>query len=151
MDLSSLDALYTDAEVKPKGDFAALPDGKYQVAVHQVEMTTAKTGTEMLVFQLKILAGDHAGQILFKRLALTANSISFLKQDLTMLGWDKLPSALRDPMALRALLDVKLEVAQKTKGADDQGRPNTNVYFNRRLDATTVAALPASGADAAPF
>lgn len=147
MDLSSLESLYTNTEAKKTGDFEALPDGKYQVAIDNVDLKETSTKKPMLAWQLKVLAGPHKGRKLFKNSVITAESMSYLKQDLTLVGWTQSLTALSDPLARRVMLDVALEVTQKTKGDDAMGRPNVNVYFNRKLDA--VIASP-NGADV-PF
>ena len=56
VDLSRFDNDFADAPVEEK-EFDSVPDGKYQVNVDKVEITTAKTtGNPMLKWTLKILA-----------------------------------------------------------------------------------------------
>jgi hypothetical protein len=149
MDLASLDSLYTSTEAKGAPD--ALPDGTYQASVHMVDLMETSTKKPMLAFQLKVAAGPHVGRLLFVNRVITDKTLPYVKQDLTTLGWTGTLSGLQDPIARRALLDVIVECKQVTKGTDDQGRPNTNVYINRRIDTATAVAGGAVDPNKTPF
>lgn len=145
VDLSQFDDAFTDAPVEEK-EFDAVPDGKYQVNVDKVEITTAKTsGNPMLKWTLKILAPSSRGRLLWRNNVMaTRENIKWLKNDLHVCGLDL--QKLSDlPANLERLLDVKLEVTKRTKG------DNENVYFNRRIvtDDAATGAAPAGSAQAA--
>ncbi len=128
VDLTQLDGDFADAPVEEKKEFEPVPDGKYQVNVEKVEITTAKTsGNPMLKWTLKILAPSYRGRLLWRNNVMaTRENIKWLKNDLHVCGLDL--QKLSDlPANLERLLDVKLEVTKRTKG------DNENVYFNRRI------------------
>lgn len=141
VDLSDLDQAFTDAPVEEK-EFDPVPDGKYQVNVEKVEITTAKTsGNRMLKWMLRILAPRFRGRVLWRNNVMaTRENIKWLKGDLHTCGLDL--EKLSDlPANLERLLDVKLEVTKRTKG------DNENVYFNKRIVLDDGAAA-AGGSDA---
>jgi len=128
VDLSRFDGDFAAAPVEEKKDFDPVPDGKYQVNVDKVEITTAQTsGNPMLKWTLKILAPHFRGRLLWRNNVMaTRENIRWLKNDLHICGLDL--QKLSDlPANLERLLDVKLEVTKRTKG------DNENVYFNRRI------------------
>lgn len=141
VDLSQFDDAFADAPVEEK-EFDPVPDGKYQVNVEKVEITTAKSsGNPMLKWTLRILAPRFQGRMLWRNNVMaTRENIKWLKNDLHICGLDlqKL-SDLRSN--LERLLDVKLEITKRTKG------DNENVYFNRRivLDESAAAKRDAHG------
>ena len=127
VDLTQLDDAFADAPVEEK-EFDPVPDGKYQVAVEKVEITTAKSsGNPMLKWTLRILAPRSRGRLLWRNNVMaTRENLKWLKNDLHVCGLDI--QKLSDlPANLERLLDVKLEVTKRTKG------DNENVYFNRRI------------------
>jgi len=128
VDLSRFDSEFENAPVEEKGEFKPVPDGKYQVNVDKVEITTAKTtGNPMLKWTLKILAPRFRGRLLWRNNVMASReNIRWLKNDLHVCGLDL--QKLSDlPANLERLLDVKLEVTKRTKGE------NENIYFNRRI------------------
>jgi hypothetical protein len=128
VDLSRFDNEFENAPVEEKGEFDPVPDGKYQVNVDKVEITTAKTtGNPMLKWTLKILAPRFRGRLLWRNNVMASReNIRWLKNDLHICGLDL--QKLSDlPANLERLLDVKLEVTKRTKGE------NENIYFNRRI------------------
>lgn len=136
IDLAKFDGEFADAPVEEK-EFDDVPDGKYQVNVDKVEITTAKTtGNPMLKWTLRILGPRFANRLLWRNNVMaTRENIRWLKNDLHTCGLDL--QKLSDlPANLERLLDVKLEVTVRSKG------DNTNVYFNRRI----VTDGPAAGA-----
>jgi hypothetical protein len=127
IDLSQFDDDFTRAEVQD-GEFEAIPDGKYQVAVDRVELTRARsTGNPMLKWALRILAPSHKGRLLWRNNVIgSAENMKWLKTDLHLCGLEL--QKLSDlPASLERLLSVTLEVTKRTKGE------NENVYFNRRI------------------
>ncbi|MCC5829275.1 MAG: DUF669 domain-containing protein [Phycisphaeraceae bacterium] len=134
-DLSAFDDEYEDAQVPSRDE---VPDGKYQVRVHRVELSTSQAGDPMLKWDLVVISGQHAGRHIFKNAVITHKSLPFVKGDLHTLGV-QLPRFSELPNHLDALLDQTLEVTKRTKGE------YTNVYFNRRLEG-----LGAAGYDGLP-
>ena len=133
IDLATFDKDFAEAPVEEK-EFDDIPDGKYQVNVDKVEITTAKTsGNAMLKWTLRILAPRYQNRLLWRNNVMaTRENIRWLKNDLHVCGLDL--QKLSDlPAHLERLLDVKLEVTKRTKGDSE------NVYFNRRIvtDAPT--------------
>lgn len=127
VDLSKFDTDFADAPVEEK-EFDSVPDGKYQVNVDKVEITTTKTtGNPMLKWTLKIIAPNFRGRLLWRNNVMASReNIRWLKTDLHTCGLDL--EKLSDlPANLERLLDVKLEVTKRTKGE------NENIYFNRRI------------------
>ncbi len=136
VDLTRFDNDFADAPVEEK-EFDTIPDGKYQVNVDKVEITTAKTtGNPMLKWTLKILAPRFRGRLMWRNNVMASReNIRWLKNDLHTCGLDL--QKLSDlPANLERLLDVKLEVTKRTKG------DNENVYFNRRIVLDPNAAAP---------
>jgi hypothetical protein len=146
VDLSRFDNEFENAPVEEKGEFESVPDGKYQVNVDKVEITTAKTtGNPMLKWTLKILAPRFRGRLLWRNNVMASReNIRWLKNDLHICGLDL--AKLSDlPANLERLLDVKLEVTKRTKGE------NENIYFNRRIvldEGAAAAGSPSHGIDA---
>lgn len=126
-DLSQFDDAFADARVENR-EFDPIPDGKYQVNVEKVEITTARSsGNPMLKWTLRILAPRCSGRILWRNNVMASReNLRWLKNDLHVCGLDL--SKLSDlPTSLDRLLDVKLEVTKRTRG------DNESVYFNRRI------------------
>lgn len=127
-DLSQFDEDYAAATVEERDD-SPVPDGKYQVVVHKVELARSKqTDTPMLKWQFKVVAPNHVGRMIFRyNMLASAENIKWLKQDLYTCGlalerFSDLSGRLEE------LLDVGLEVTVKTKGEF------SNVFLNRRMD-----------------
>lgn len=139
VDLSRFDGEFENAPVEEKGEFDPVPDGKYQVNVEKVEITTARTtGNPMLKWTLRILAPRFRGRLLWRNNVMASReNIRWLKNDLHTCGLDL--QKLSDlPANLERLLDVKLEITKRTKG------DNENIYFNRRI---VLDEGPAGGSD----
>jgi hypothetical protein len=141
-DLSAFDDEYKDAEVP---SYEEVPDGKYQVRVHRVELGTSQAGDPMLKWDLVVMSGQHAGRHIFKNAVITHKSLPFVKGDLHTLGV-QLPRFSELPNHLDALLDQTLEITKRTKG------DYSNVYFNRRLEGLSAAGFDGLPSDEpAPF
>jgi hypothetical protein len=126
-DLSEFDDEYASAEVEER-DFEPIPDGKFQVQIDRIELTTAKSsGAIMLKWTLKILGPTHEGRLLWRNNVMaTQENIKWLKSDLFACGLEL--EKLSDlPDNLEKLLDVKLEITKRTRG------DNENIYLNRRI------------------
>ena len=143
IDLSQFDEDFAEAPIEER-EFDEVPDGKYQVNVEKVEIVRAKTtGNPMLKWELKILAPQCRGRLLWRNNVLvTRENLKWLKNDLHVCGLD-LDRVSDLPNRLGELLDVKLEVTKRTKGE------NANVYFNRRIVTDGPSAAPDAGYDAA--
>lgn len=143
-DLAEFDEEFQDAQVEER-EREDVPDGTYQVAVDKVEVTRARSsGRPMLKWTLRILGPTHAGRLLWRHNVMaTPENIRWLKQDLATCGL-QLAKLSELPARLGELLDVKLEVAKRTRG------DNTNVYLNRRIvvDAQPDASYRARAAEA---
>lgn len=127
VDLSQFDDDFAAAPVEER-EFEELPDGKFQVQVDKVELTTAKSsGNALLKWTLRILGPSYAGRLLWRNNVIaTRENVRWLKNDLHICGLDLVKlSELRDH--LEQLLDVQLEVTKRTRG------DSVNIYFNRRL------------------
>jgi len=133
LDLAQLDDAFETAEVEER-EFEAVPDGKYQVNVDQVELTRAQTsGNPILKWTLRILAPTHKGRLLWRNNVMARyENIKWLKQDLNICGL-QLQKLSDLPDHLEQLLNIKLEVTKCTRGE------NENIYFNRRLEDTPDA------------
>jgi hypothetical protein len=142
MNLERFDEEYAKAEAPENQGGDELPDGIYHVKVDEVELGYTKTsGDPILKWQLEVEVGPHAGRKLFRNnLFATVSNLSYLKKDLAICGLvlTKL-SDLED--RLEQLLDVELEVKQKTNRNGD--KEYRNVYFQKRIAA---GSLPSNGA-----
>jgi hypothetical protein len=146
VDLAQFDDDFTESEVQEQS-FDPIPDGKYQVNVHKVEIVHAQTsGAPMLKWTLRVLGPQCQGRLLWRNSVISRNSLRYLKTDLHRCGLDL--AKLSDlPAHLSKLLDVKLEVAVRTK------EESQTIFFNRRLESVDPGPdFPARADDAlAPF
>ncbi len=140
-DLSAFDADYDEVEVPSHDD---VPDGKYQIRVHRVELGQSQAGDPMLKWDLVVISGSHAGRHIFKNSVITQKSLPFVKGDLETLGV-RLAKFSDLPRHLDALLDQTIEITQRTKGE------YTNVYLNRRISVPQGSREVGFGDEPAPF
>jgi hypothetical protein len=127
IDLSQFDDDFAEAPIEER-EFDEVPDGKFQVSIDKVELTTAKSsGNAMLKWTLRILGPHCAGRLLWRNNVIaTRENVRWLKNDLHICGLELVKlSELREH--LEQLLDVQLEVTKRTRG------DSVNIYFNRRL------------------
>ena len=121
-----------------------LPDGRYQVAIESVELTTAKSsGNPLVKWRFRITSGVFENRLLFKIRAITPNTIEWVKKEMNACGLELEPFSDL-PNRLRDLVNVRLAVAKVTKDN------NENIYINKRLTpppADEIAVL----ADDLPF
>src|ERR1044071_6978576 len=98
IDLSQFDEEFAAAPVEER-EFSEVPDGKYQVQVDKVELTTAKSsGNAMLAWTLRILGPQYAGRLLWRHNVIaTRENVRWFKNDLHVCGLDLVKlSELRD-------------------------------------------------------
>ncbi len=128
-DLTQWDEDYENAPVE-EHDFDNVPDGKYQVVVDKVELTTSKTSDKpMLKWTLKIIAPNHVGRLLWRNnMIASPDNIKWLKNDLNTCGL-AIKKLSELPENIEKLLDVRLEVTVRTRGE------NQNIYFNKLIDS----------------
>lgn len=123
IDLTAYDQEYEQAQPPA---FDEVPDGKYQVRIETVRLTTSRNGDPMLKWDLVVMSGPHQGRHIFKNAVITTASLPFVKGDLKVLGL-ALPRFSDLPQHLDEVLDKTLQVTKRTR--DDF----TNVYFNKLL------------------
>lgn len=86
-DLAEMNDEYAAAPKAESRTFEEVPDGKYQVIVQAVEVTTSKAGNLMLKWKLQILAGPYAGRLIWKHSLLNSKeALPYLKADLAHCG-----------------------------------------------------------------
>lgn len=142
MGLADFDDAYESATVAEK-KFTDLPDGRYQAVIEVCTLKTSQAGNPVIAFELAVINHPQFdGRKLFVNRSVTPKTLEYVKADLALLGFTGKLSALEDAEARMALTGIRVEVQRKTKGKDDQGRDNVNIYMNKRLDA---------GSDQAPF
>ncbi len=123
VDLSAFDDEYAQAEAP---SFEEVPDGKYQVKVATVKLGETQKDDPILKFDLEVISGAHEGRHIFKNSVITTASLPFVKGDLQKMGIE-LGKFSELPGHLEEMLDKKIEVTKRTKGAF------SNVYFDRLL------------------
>ena len=130
--LHALGAIWGDVEGIEFGD---VPDAKYQIQFAGITLNESQSsGRFQCSWDMKIVAGDHKNQHLFKHDGLdNEESLSYFKGGLARLGVECEDS--KDlPGVLEELLGTFAVVTARTKrGADIQ-----NVYFDRALDSDDV-------------
>lgn len=142
---SRLDETFVEAP-EEASDSEAIPDGKYQVNVEKVELTTTKSsGQHILKWSLRILGPQFQGRMLWRNnMIVTHENVRWLKRDLVTSGL-KLARLSDLPNHLDDLLDVQLEVTKRTKGE------HINVHFNRRIADPGLGAGRDGRGDDLPF
>lgn len=129
VDLQRLNELYRSEPVLDQDPWAALPDARYAVVIERVELTKSRTsGNPVLKWTLRVAGGAYHNRLLWKRRAITENTLQFVKQDLAVCGLS-LGKLSVLPESLHSLHGVELEVTKVSRGDD------SNVFFNRRLGA----------------
>ena len=125
MDLSRFNRSF-DAEQAPAPSFGEVPDGRYRVLISDLELGLASTGNPVLKYGLRIAAGEFRGRMIWKRRAITANTIRYTKSELLTCGL-RLERFSHLNRRLAELQGIGLEVSKVTKGE------KSDVFFNRRL------------------
>lgn len=128
-DLSKWQDDYDSAPTERDSKGGDTPDGKYQVRLDRLELTTSKKGDPMLEWEFTILGPKCAGRKLWRRNVLvSADNARWLKGDLYTCGLTlKRLNDLNDEGVLCTLIGVTLEVTKKTKGEYE------NVYLDKRI------------------
>ncbi len=134
IDLSRFNNLYkteSTTDAAPRSN--QIPDGRYEVVVAEVCLTTSQSsGNPMVRWVLRITSSAFRDRILRKYSVITENSIRFVRKDLEVCGlhldkFEDLKSRVTE------LEGVELEAQQITKGEF------TSVYFNRAITSHTQA------------
>ena len=130
-ELKNLDAQFEIEEIQT---YDPIPDGKYQVLVEAVELTSSKAGDPMLKWTFKIVSGDLKGRKLWKYNMINSEKLKWLKQDLWTAGLE-LTKVSELPENLEKLLDKMLEIQKKTiKSKKNPNEEFENIYINSRVD-----------------
>jgi hypothetical protein len=74
------------ASTKPADDLKPIPPGPYRCRILSGELFTASTGTPGYKIKLEVLAGEHAGRLLWHDSWLTEDAMNLAKRDLGKLG-----------------------------------------------------------------
>lgn len=142
MGLADYDDAYETA-VAPEKKFTDLPDGKYQAVIEVCNLKESQNHNPVIAFELSVINHPQFdGRKLFVNRTVTPKTIEYVKADLALLGFTGKLSGLEDVEARMALTGIRVEVQRKTKGKDDQGRDNVNVYMNKRLDTAADSGAP---------
>lgn len=137
IDLSEYDNDFEAAEAQDRG---GVPDGKYQVAVDVVELKlTKQKRIPMLCWTFIVLVGTYARRKIYRNDLIQADKMSRLKTDLYTCGL-KITKLSELKANLDKLLDLKLEIQQKTKAIEGRDEPYVNVYINKRITTEDQAA-----------
>jgi len=138
---------HKDVKITEQKSFSPLPAGHYTVTVAKAMWDEAKTTeTPCILWHLKVVDGDHAGRMMFKRNWLKEGSeanMRFLAQDLKLVIGE-MPK-LDDPGLMNKLLDKVLFVKKQGDGDRDY-----EVWINgvdRRVEAENPAASSKTLAD----
>ncbi|MCX6589165.1 MAG: hypothetical protein NTX13_21585 [Acidobacteria bacterium] len=125
IDLSRFNRIF-EAEQAPAPTFGEVPDGRYRVLITDLELSLASTGNAVLKYGLRVVAGPFERRMVWKRRAITANTIRYTKSELLTCGLrlERLSDLNR---RLAELQGIGLEVSKVTKG------DKSDVFFNRRL------------------
>lgn len=125
-ELEALDAEFGRAQVEETRR-RPVPDGRYRAEVERVELKRARTNSPMLEWVLLLIAGEYAGEKVYYHRTISAKTVRWIKQDLSVCGLD--PEKLSDVAEhLPSLAGAQVEFSLKTKGE------HRNVYINQRLD-----------------
>ena len=128
LDLRKFDQAYA---IAPASEiFARVPDGRYQVVVENVELTTTKTTSNpMFKWKLRISGPKYANRLLWKNSVITENSLSRVKTELRLCGYevDKL-----SPVEGRLVEFQGIELEVTKKGRNDG--PD-EIFFEKNVTA----------------
>ena len=131
LDLRKFDQAYAMATASEI--FARVPDGRYQVVVENVELTTTKTTSNpMFKWKLRISGPKYANRLLWKNSVITENSLSRVKTELRLCGYevDKL-----SPVEGRLVEFQGIELEVTKKGRNDG--PD-EIFFDKQLAAAAL-------------
>ena len=126
MDLRKFDQAYALAAASEIS--ARVPDGRYQVVIENVELTSTKTTSNpMLKWKLRILGPSHHNRMLWKNSVITENSLGRVKTELRLCGYalDKI-----SPIEGRLVEFQGLELEITKKGRNDA--PD-DIFFEKNI------------------
>jgi hypothetical protein len=88
IDLSRFDEDYARVEVRSTDNAGeSIPDGHYETRIEEARLTrTPRTNNPMIVWRLRVLGPSHEGASLVKTRVITPKTLSFVKEDLDLLG-----------------------------------------------------------------
>ena len=125
-EMNELELMWGAAPVEEnKGEYDALPDGKYQVKIESIRFNhTKETNKPMFSWDL-ILVSKHAGRHIFHNRVLgNADNMKWARQEFANLGLEANSiNELTDK--LDEILDAVIEIQLKTKGQYQ------NCYINK--------------------
>lgn len=119
--LQRFDRKFERAQV-PQRTRDEVPDGRYDVCVEDVELGQSRNGNPMLTWTLRITGPNQINRRLFKRRAITDNTLSYLKEELTACGVS-LDRISELPGHLSRLRGLELPVVKVSRNGD------SNIYF----------------------
>lgn len=137
-DLRRFDAVYRESK-----SAIEVPDGRYGVRVEDVGFSRSSNGNPMIVWRLRITGPQHTDRLLWKRRAITENTMAFVKEELELCGLE-LRRFSDLPNETSRLVGVQVDVVKRTKD-------NRYDIFFARPRAMTAAAGVDSGGDDLPF
>lgn len=135
VDLSRFDEDYRRAKQGDLPAYKPVPDGKYQVIVESVELTTTRTtGNPMLKWRLRIAGPGFLDRTLWKNSVITERTMLYVARDLKLCGIPDMQSLNELPARLPSLQNLRLEVTKRSRndGPDD-------VFLDENLTASTPA------------
>jgi len=123
-DLSQFDRLFEAAETRGGDSLdSSVPDGEYSVLIEQADLTRSQTsGSNMLVWRMRIQAGEFSGRTIRKHRVITERTIPWLKEELVKCGL-KLDRLSDLPKHINELPGRELNVLKRTRDG------NSNVYI----------------------
>ncbi len=147
-DLAQFDDAFNGAAIPERKGPAPLPDGAYIARIDNIQLKHSKTSPAPVIeLELLIHEGEFAKRRLWKNLAITANSLQYVKRDLAIMGFTSKLSDFEDVTKVSFLLDTLLGIGVKKK---DNGQ---EIYINKRVghlkDSQTAPAVAVS--DKPPF
>jgi hypothetical protein len=106
----------------PQRTYDEVPDGRYDVCVEDVELGQSRNGNPMLKWTLRITGPNQINRRLFKRRAITDNTLAYLKEELSACGvsLDRISDL---PDQLSRLRGLELPVVKVSRNGD------SNIYF----------------------
>ena len=120
--LRRFDRKFERAQVPQRAAFDEVPDGRYDVCVEDVELGQSKAGNPLIKWTLRITGPNQINRRLFKRRAITDNTLAYLKEELSACGvsLDRISDL---PNQLSRLRGLELPVVKVSKNGD------SNIYF----------------------
>lgn len=125
-DLEKFEEDFGETEIDEKS-YDALPDGKYTGVVERAEVKKTRTTDQwMLAIMIRINSGTHSNRTVFKNYVFNGYPVGMkiFKTDMHTMGL-QLGKIAEIKDRCEDLLDLELEIQQKTKGE------NVNVYINK--------------------